>query len=136
MSEAELLNRIRNLEKLIDRLPEQGGIWTSWTPVITYSGGSTDPTSLTTSSARYSVIGEICHVFIAATLVRGSGDRTQTQFTLPKNYTINFSGSAVITYVSGSNAWRAYGSGSSKIVIDHGAMTGNGIIYVSAFYEF
>ena len=132
-----LMKTINELEYKISALAtiQIGGIWTSYTPSITYSGGTTDPTSLTISSSRYSVVGKICHLNIVATLVRGSGDRTQTQFTLPINYNAQFCGSALVAYVSGSNAWRVYGNSSTKIHIDHGAMTGDGVIYVSAFYQ-
>lgn len=59
----------------------------SWTPAITYNGGTTDPTSNTVDTAKYSINYTVFQILIQSTLVRGSGNRGFTNFTLP--FTLN-----------------------------------------------
>ena len=54
----------------------------SYTPTVTYVGGSTDPTSITTTF-HFSINGSLVSVIGTGYLTRGSGDRTYTTFTLP-----------------------------------------------------
>ena len=54
----------------------------SYTPTVTYAGGSTDPTSITTTF-HFSINGSLVSVIGTGYLTRGSGDRTFTAFTLP-----------------------------------------------------
>jgi hypothetical protein len=65
----------------------------------------------------------------------GSGNRTSTLFSLPVNYSLNFTGSCVVTYASTDYMWNVYGSGGNKVTVSHGGMISNGVIYVSAFYQ-
>jgi hypothetical protein len=55
----------------------------NFTSTITYTGGTTDPTSNTVNTAFWRVIGGEFFVTIKTTLVRGTGNRTQTIFTVP-----------------------------------------------------
>jgi hypothetical protein len=137
MDEISLMREIGRLQEQINALRtiEIGGVWKDWTPTVTYTGGTTDPTSLTITYARYSIIGKICHIFISGSLVMGSGNRTSTLFSLPVNYSLNFTGSCVVTYASTDYMWHVYGSGGNKVTVSHGGMSSNGIIYVSAFYQ-
>lgn len=57
--------------------------WLSWTPAITYSGGTTDPTSNTPSFSQYKVGMNMVAIRLNSALVRGTGNRTATTFTLP-----------------------------------------------------
>jgi hypothetical protein len=81
----ETLLKLKKLENEIERLKtiERGGVWTNYTPTVTYAGGTTDPTSITKVYAKYSRIGNVVHVALRYTYVVGSGDRTTTLFTLP-----------------------------------------------------
>ena len=54
----------------------------AYTPIVTYSGGTTNPTSITTTF-HFSINGSLVSVIGAGYLTRGSGDRTYTAFTLP-----------------------------------------------------
>jgi len=57
-NELVLLRRIEELEKLIMRQPEIGGVWKDWTP--TFPTGTMYITSPTIEVARYSVVGNVC----------------------------------------------------------------------------
>ena len=54
----------------------------AYTPIVTYAGGTTDPTSITTTF-HFSINGSLVSVIGAGYLTRGSGDRIYTAFTLP-----------------------------------------------------
>jgi len=54
----------------------------AYTPIVTYAGETTNPTSITTTF-HFSINGSLVSVIGAGYLTRGSGDRTYTAFTLP-----------------------------------------------------
>jgi hypothetical protein len=54
----------------------------AYTPIVTYAGGTTDPTSITTTF-HFSINGSLVSVIGDGYLTRGSGNRTYTAFTLP-----------------------------------------------------
>ena len=54
----------------------------AYTPIVTYVGGTTDPTSITTNF-YFAINGSLVSVTGTGQLTRGSGDRTYTAFTLP-----------------------------------------------------
>ena len=58
------------------------GDWTSYTPTITYFGGTTDPTS-TSKSFRYTKFGKLIVLNGLLTIVVGPGNRTYMHITLP-----------------------------------------------------
>lgn len=58
-NELVLLRRIEELEKLVYRQPEIGGVWKDWTPNYTQYGTMTY-TSITTHDARYTKVGNLC----------------------------------------------------------------------------
>lgn len=64
--------------------------------VITYSGGSTNPTSNTVAVAQYVFNQYIKSIAIRSVLVKGAGDRTSTRFSIP----ISIGTSAINTMVS------------------------------------
>lgn len=133
-NELILLRRIEDLENYIKRVPEVGGVWQDWTPTVTYSGGTTNPTSITTACA-YNVIGGMTTITVNLGVTRGAGDRTATIITLPKNYsgTYGFAGAAFNT-VSSTRVVYFLGSGGNTIGITHGAMTSDGVIRFTASY--
>lgn len=56
-NEIVLLRRIEELEKLIQRQPEVGGVWQNWTPKVTAEGSMTI-SNLVVEVARYCLIGD------------------------------------------------------------------------------
>jgi len=78
------VDRIKKLEREVERLrvKESPGAWTSWTPTVTFDGGTTDPSSTTKQYARYTTIGKIV-IATADYLFGTGGDMTQYKFTLP-----------------------------------------------------
>jgi hypothetical protein len=53
------------------------GVWQSWTPTITWAGGTTDPTTVGLASARYCMVGKLVTVNLTVNVsVLGSGNRT------------------------------------------------------------
>lgn len=110
------------------------GVWKDWTPTISYAGGTTDPTSLTVTF-RYVVIGKMLVFNINGSLIRGSGDRTYIAFTLPINYAVNFTPMATITF-AGTKSCAAFGQSGNRVSVAlGGAMSSDGYIFVSGFYE-
>ena len=67
------VDRIKKLEREVERLrvKESPGAWTSWTPTVTFAGGTTDPSSTTKQYARYTTIGKI--VIATADYLFGGG---------------------------------------------------------------
>jgi hypothetical protein len=57
-------------------------VWFTWTPSVTYSGGTTDPTGWVFNMAKFMIVGALLTFDLFATLTRGSGDRTYIYFTL------------------------------------------------------
>jgi len=55
----------------------------TWTPVITYSAESTNPTSNTPTTKNYQINYRTMVAHLESTLVRGSGNKVHTFFTLP-----------------------------------------------------
>jgi len=135
----ELMKTINELENKISALAtiQTGGIWNAYTPTVTYSGGTTDPTTATVAG-KYSVIGEVCIVQITYQITTiGSGDRTITNFTLPINYSGNAptgSSQSNIT-AAGIVSHAVIGSGGNSVNVYHGAMSTTGYVRVTVTYE-
>jgi hypothetical protein len=73
-NELVLLRKIEELEKLIMRQPEIGGVWQDWTPGVASTVGTI--TSYT-ASARYIVVGKMLNIYGAVTIINngtGSGE--------------------------------------------------------------
>jgi hypothetical protein len=88
-NELVLLRRIEELEKLVYRQPEIGGVWKDWTP--TWTASTTNPSiGNGTLLGRYSVVGKIviCKIFLqfGSTTTAGSGAYSFTYPVTPKNY--------------------------------------------------
>ena len=136
MDDIALMREIARLQEQISALRtiETGGVWQNWTPTVTYAGGTTDPTSVTTACV-YNVIGGMTTITVNLGVTRGSGDRTSTTITLPKNYSgiYSFAGAAFNT-VSATRVVYFLGSGGNRIIITHGAMTSDGVIRFTASY--
>lgn len=135
----KLVSKIAKLEREIERLKalEAGGVWTAYTPTITYAGGSTDPTSESVSYSNYMKIGALV-IFIARIYItRGSGDRTITKFSLPKNAFRNLTPiSAYSTVTGGATNPTAYiDAVADTAIVNHGTMTSDGYISITAIYE-
>lgn len=106
-----------------------------FTTQITYSGGTTDPTSNTPSVVRYYIQGRTMTINITSALVRGSGNRTVTNFTIPYStfaaFTSPFTGVDSITAAGVRNTPASYISG-NKIIFITGAMENNGNYFATA----
>jgi hypothetical protein len=130
--------KLKRLEGEIERLKtiESGGVWTDYTPTISYSGGTTDPTSETITSARFCMIGKTIKTAGRIDIVRGSGDRTFVLVSPPISYASSyFSGSFY-----GNVVTAGYQIGlvrlAGNIVIQLGtAMTRDGFVTFSIDYE-
>lgn len=75
----------------------------TFAPQITYSGGTTSPTSNTPSAATYQLDRAKMDVTIVSALVRGSGNRTSTLFSIP------FTLQTTVTAISGIDSITASG---------------------------
>jgi hypothetical protein len=75
----KLVQEIERLKREIERLTSQDGvgIWKAYTP--TFTGFSSDPTSV---RARYCLVGKLCHVSIYAS-GNGTSNATTFQITAP-----------------------------------------------------
>ncbi len=89
--EEKAVDRIKKLEREVERLrvKESPGAWQAYTPTLSWSGGTTDPTSSTFDYAKYTQIGKIVTVQIKLSVVRGSGDRVLATIGLPKNSSVH-----------------------------------------------
>ena len=105
----------------------------SWTPVVTFAGGTTDPTSFTVTNASFWMVRGVIYVSIAATITRGSGDRPYQIITLPVGYTAFFGGGMTTTY-SGLQVSPFYQSGTNKVTIYTNTMTSDGYLWGQFFY--
>jgi hypothetical protein len=84
----------------------------NFTSTVTYANGTTDPTSVTVNSAYWSMIGGSPFVTIKATLVRGSGNRQFTIFSVPftmSAFNIPISGTDNITAAGFKQPTACYG---------------------------
>ena len=111
------------------------GAWASWTPTITWSGGTTDPTSFTVSSARYVTVGNLVFCALRGSLTRGSGDRSYLSLTAPVTISNLASGSAHHGINGTGFVLAPLYSQSGKVTIFTDTMTKDGYIWASWFYE-
>jgi hypothetical protein len=107
----------------------------NFTSTVTYSGGTTDPTSVTVNSAYWSFVGGSPHVTIKATLVKGTGDRTFTIFSVPFTmpaFNIPISGTDNMTAAGLKTPTACYGHTNSIYVFETMANDGtyeiNGVL--------
>lgn len=109
------------------------GEWASYTPSVTFLGGSTNPTSLSLT-ARYAVVGNIKFVQIEGTLTRGSGNRSYTKITLPITPSAGGYSAACVTSFTGEFKPAAAYAESNDITVYHGTMTSDGYLWLSLMY--
>ncbi len=106
----------------------------SYTPTVTYAGGTTNPTSMAVSF-EFSIVGNQVLVIGTCTLTRGSGDRTYTFFTKPIPSQKFGSGSFTCTFVSGGETLgRGVRRHANGIACVHGTMTSDGFGWLTATY--
>ena len=111
------------------------GAWDSWTPTITWVGGTTDPTSFTILAAKYITIGNLVFCMLRGSLTRGSGDRSYLSLTAPVTISNMASGSAHHSINGNGFVLAPLYSESGKVTIFMGTMTKDGYIWASWFYE-
>ena len=110
-------------------------VYFNYSPTVTYSGGTTNPTSFS-FTLRFCVNRRTVFVQGLATLIRGSGDRTRTTITLP----IDWKNSS---YFAGAVSWSmnhpnavAGEAGTNVFDIRHSTMTGETSYFrISFAYE-
>ena len=87
----EIVDTSANASKKITRenLIGFAGTWQSYTPSLSWSDGTTDPTSATFDYAKYMQIGKMVTVQIILTVKRGSGNRVYATIGLPINSSVN-----------------------------------------------
>ena len=99
----------------------------AYTPIVTYDGGTTNPTSITTTF-HFSINGSLVSVIGAGYLTRGSGDRTYTAFTLPfifdgetGSFSCNYADTVKQVYFAGDK---------TKVTTNHTAMKSDGYYWL------
>jgi hypothetical protein len=109
------------------------GVWTNYTPTITYAGGTTNPTSVT-ATIRYIRVGKIVFFHCnGGSFTRGSGDRSYVIFTLPVN---GSGGTATMSHQFTPNGQCIGYFGGNTISFIIGPMTAaSGYFWFSGFYE-
>ncbi len=95
----------------------------TWTPTVTYSGGTTDPTSLTVT-ATFAINGRVAALNINGYLTRGSGNRTGMAFSMPITIAQDVTGSYNIAFNGVINCPNYISGGNWTIAI--GGMTSDG----------
>lgn len=122
------------------KLGNDVGTWTTWTPTVTYGGGTTDPTSYEFSYAYYARINDCVFYMFLINITRGSGNRTVIYLSSPT------SPSAMTTVGSGviDGALLADKTIPPRVTVTTGnkisvtlpsAMTGSGWVAGSGFYK-
>lgn len=107
----------------------------NYTPTITYSGGTTDPTSNTIDFAYFQVVGSMCHFNIKSTIVRGSGNRNFTQYTFPiARATTNYITFAGTSSFNSSNLYGVAYSDSTTVMKFPITMNQDGSTIITGFY--
>ena len=134
---------IGNAQVTNAKLGSDVGVWQSWTPTVTYDGGTTNPTSHLFSWSQYARIGNVVFYYFLLNITRGSGYRTIVYISTPtkaRNHTVPVSAEITEALVGGGNTYPVRSfvmNNSDRIGITlPSAMTGNGIIYGSGFYEY
>ena len=87
----EIVDTSANTSKKIsygNLIDANAGTWQSYTPSLSWSGGTTDPKSATFDYAKYTRIGKMVTVQIILTVVRGSGNRAYATIGLPINSSV------------------------------------------------
>lgn len=139
--EETVISRLQLLEREVERLrvKESPGAWLNWTPTITYTGGTTDPTTTTITSARYCKVGKIIFYAVRLDITRGSSNRTTINVSVPVNFgTIHGVGYARQNVLSSSSTLLfivGYSSGQVLRLALGSAMDSDGYIVISGFYE-
>ncbi len=96
----------------------------AYTPTVTYAGGTTNPTSITTDFV-FAMIGGVVIVTGIGQLTRGSGDREFTIFSLPFAVSKGQTGSFATQYAA--TVLSVYSTGDkNSVTCNHTAMNADG----------
>ena len=71
----------------------------AYTPTITYTGGTTDPTSQT-ATFKFKLDGRTLHIWGYGYLTRGEGDRSSTIFTMPLSISLATAPAVTVQYAT------------------------------------
>lgn len=135
----KLIEKVGALQRDVDRLKTKetprAASWAAYTPTITYTGGSGTPT-LFVPIARYHNAGGLVHLLIVGQLTRGTCTQTIVKFTAPTD--VKAGAIAQVVHTLRGAAWKQ----GLCIFTDNvftvelgGAMSSNGFLRLSAFYE-
>ena len=104
--------------------------WYNYTPTITFSGGSIDPTSITTGFS-FSVIGRTLNVWGTGVLTWGSGNRNTTIFSLPISISKDAAISAAASYATLLWTYTRVSNSTNTIILYHSSMSQNGYYWLT-----
>ncbi len=113
--------------------------WFSWTPTVTYAGGTANPTSVNIVSAKFSITGNKADFHLVETFVRGSGDRYYITNTMPITATtadsVPVSGCETLINASPTLRYTYWASG--KLIMELGpGWARDGGVYISGSFSF
>jgi hypothetical protein len=136
----KVVDRIKRLEREVERLrvKESPGAWLNWTPTISWSGGTTNPGTVTINSARYCKIGKALMFNLQFTTSVSAGDRTGITITIPANIATHGSGSCIQTLTAATNTWAGVllSYSADRIIVNlPSAIDRLGYVIISGTYE-
>jgi hypothetical protein len=102
----------------------------NYTPTVTYDGGAIDPEDITTNF-RFAINKNTLFVTGSGFLTRGSGDRTNTKFSLPIIISSDSGVSISIQFATLLFDSTRMSSDAEKIMLHHTTMSGNGYYWLS-----
>lgn len=108
--------------------------WTTFTPTVTWAGGTTDPTSFT-STCKYLQIGKAIFMMVYLNIVKGSGDRTYIKIAPPVACANAASGDCTHTLVTSTFTVGAVYFSSGVFTVNFGTLSRDGYLWLNAFYE-
>lgn len=109
--------------------------WASYTPTVSYAGGTTNPTSITVTAKRC-YMSKVVLVMIRMDITRGSGNRQYIKASMPS--TVNFgTGGGCSHSLCGEigEAAGTYFEGNNIVIKLKNPMSTNGNVWLSCFYE-
>jgi hypothetical protein len=118
--------------------PTWGGGWITYSPTLTFAGGTTDPSAITLHHARYTRIGKTVMVSVNYQLAAG-GNHTTYMITLPITPANTFVAAtgyeSLVTAGTGAPiAWIAQSTNNVTIKCS-GAQDKSGFVMFTAIYE-
>ena len=133
----EIVDTSANASKKISRenLIGSSGGWQSWTPTISWAGGSGTPTI--SANGRYAIVGKIVYLLLTGQLARNGATHAYLTFTIPTS--VAKFGSGSFTHQFGADSFSngaVYKSGATaNFTVSTGTWQKDGLYWFSGFYE-